>query len=95
MMLSVYLSFSLLGLVYEVFDRCLYIYERSCLLCNIVCRMLSMYSIRDEDIDSVVDQSQLSETGQSAPLQMQLPVIELLKVLIPQTILLFRVSLSS
>lgn len=41
--------------------------------------MLSMYSIRDEDIDSVVDQSQLSETGQSAPLQMQLPVIELLK----------------
>lgn len=95
MMLSVYLSFSLLGLVYEGFDRCLYIYERSCLLCNIVCRMLSMYSIRDEDIDSVVDQSQLSETGQSAPLQMQLPVIELLKVLIPQTILLFRMSLSS
>lgn len=46
-----------------------------------------MYSINDEDIDSVVDQSQLSETGQSAPLQ--LPVIELMKVLIPQTILLF------
>ncbi|KAJ8528333.1 hypothetical protein K7X08_022025 [Anisodus acutangulus] len=41
--------------------------------------MLSMYSIRDEDIDSVVDQSQLSEAGQSAPLQMQLPVIELMK----------------
>ncbi|KAK4343497.1 hypothetical protein RND71_036591 [Anisodus tanguticus] len=36
-------------------------------------RMLSMYSIRDEDIDSVVAQSQLSEAGQSAPLQMQLP----------------------
>lgn len=53
-----------------------------------------MYSIRDEDIDSVVDQSQLSETGQSAPLQMQLPVIELMKVLIPQLMLLFSVSLS-
>ncbi|CAN4094283.1 unnamed protein product [Withania somnifera] len=39
--------------------------------------MLSMYSINDEDIDSVVDQSQLSETGQSALLQ--LPVIELMK----------------
>lgn len=34
-----------------------------------------MYDIKDEDIDSVVDRSQ-----QSAPLQMQLPVIELLKV---------------
>ncbi|KAF3625102.1 Nuclear pore complex protein [Capsicum annuum] len=33
-------------------------------------KMLSMYSINDEDIDSVVDQSQLSETGQSAPLQL-------------------------
>ncbi|PHU07947.1 Nuclear pore complex protein [Capsicum chinense] len=44
---------------------------------NVICRMLSMYSINDEDIDSVVDQSQLSETGQSAPLQ--LPVIELMK----------------
>ncbi|XP_075091750.1 nuclear pore complex protein NUP205-like [Nicotiana tabacum] len=45
--------------------------------------MLSMYSIRDEDIDSVVDQSQLSEAGQSTPLQMQLqmqlPLIELMK----------------
>ncbi|KAM7512709.1 hypothetical protein LguiB_011584 [Lonicera macranthoides] len=36
--------------------------------------ILSMYDIKDEDIDSVVDRSQ-----QSAPLQMQLPVIELLK----------------
>ncbi|XP_070003798.1 nuclear pore complex protein NUP205 [Nicotiana sylvestris] len=41
--------------------------------------MLSMYSIRDEDIDSVVDQYQLSEAGQSTPLQMQLPLIELMK----------------
>lgn len=62
--------------------------------------MLSMYSIRDEDIDSVVDQSQLSEAGQSTPLQMQLqmqlPLIELMKVLLPQTTLLlyFSVSLS-
>lgn len=59
-----------------------------------------MYSIRDEDIDSVVDQSQLSEAGQSTPLQMQLqmqlPLIELMKVLLPQTTLLlyFSVSLS-
>lgn len=53
-----------------------------------------MYSIRDEDIDSVGDQSQLSETSQSALLQMQLPVIELMKVLTLQTILLFSLSLS-
>ncbi|KAK9269394.1 hypothetical protein L1049_001167 [Liquidambar formosana] len=41
--------------------------------------ILSMYDIKDEDIDSVVDRSQLSTVSQSAPLQMQLPVVELLK----------------
>ena len=38
-----------------------------------------MYDIKDEDIDLVASQSQLS-APQSTPLQMQLPVIELLKV---------------
>nr|GEW31502.1 nuclear pore complex protein NUP205 [Tanacetum cinerariifolium] len=40
--------------------------------------ILSMYDIKEEDIDLVVSQSQLS-TPQSTPLQMQLPVVELLK----------------
>ncbi|KAK1417250.1 hypothetical protein QVD17_26375 [Tagetes erecta] len=40
--------------------------------------ILSMYDIKDEDIDIVVNQSQLV-APQSTPLQMQLPVIELLK----------------
>ena len=38
-----------------------------------------MYDIKDEDIDLVASQSQLS-APQSTPLQMQLPVIELFKV---------------
>lgn len=42
--------------------------------------MLSMYDIKDEDIDSLFDQSQLSAVAQSAQLQMQLPVVELMKV---------------
>ncbi|KAG8654366.1 nuclear pore complex protein NUP205 isoform X3 [Manihot esculenta] len=37
--------------------------------------MLSMYNVQDEDVDSVVDQSQT----QSSSLEMQLPVLELLK----------------
>lgn len=41
--------------------------------------MLSMYEIEDEDIDSVVDLSQLSTGTQPSSLQMQLPVLELLK----------------
>ncbi|XP_059635097.1 nuclear pore complex protein NUP205 [Cornus florida] len=41
--------------------------------------ILSMYDIKDEDIESVLDRPQLSAIAQSAPLQMQLPVIELLK----------------
>ncbi|GKC34518.1 nuclear pore complex protein NUP205 isoform X2, partial [Tanacetum coccineum] len=41
-------------------------------------RILSMYDIKEEDIDLVASQSQLS-TPQSTPLQMQLPVVELLK----------------
>ncbi|KAL7600679.1 hypothetical protein Lser_V15G24008 [Lactuca serriola] len=40
--------------------------------------ILSMYDIKDEDIDIVATQSHLV-TPQSTPLQMQLPVIELLK----------------
>lgn len=48
---------------------------------NIMCRMLSMYDIKDEDIDSV-NTSQHSLVGQSAPLEMQLPVLELMKVLL-------------
>lgn len=41
--------------------------------------MLSMYEIEDEDIDSVVDLSQLSTGTQPSSLQMQLPILELLK----------------
>lgn len=41
--------------------------------------MLSMYEIEDEDIDSFVDLSQLSTVTQPSSLQMQLPVLELLK----------------
>uniref|UniRef100_A0A7N0VJ21 Nuclear pore complex protein NUP205 n=2 Tax=Kalanchoe fedtschenkoi TaxID=63787 RepID=A0A7N0VJ21_KALFE len=37
--------------------------------------ILSMYDIKEEDIDTVIDQS----NGQSSPLNMQLPVVELLK----------------
>lgn len=44
-----------------------------------MCRMLSMYDVTDEDIDSVADLSQPSTAGQ-APLEMQLPILELLKV---------------
>lgn len=43
-------------------------------------RILSMYNIQDEDIDSVMDQIQISSISQPSPLQMQLPLIELLKV---------------
>lgn len=42
--------------------------------------MLSMYEIEDEDVDSVVDRSQLSAVTQPSSLQTQLPVLELLKV---------------
>ncbi|RVX10961.1 Nuclear pore complex protein NUP205 [Vitis vinifera] len=38
--------------------------------------ILSMYDIRDGDIDNAGDQPQLSAVAQSAPLQMQLPVVE-------------------
>ncbi|KAI4335735.1 hypothetical protein L6164_014349 [Bauhinia variegata] len=41
--------------------------------------MLSMYDIKDEDIDGVGDQSRLSSAKESSPLQTQLPVLELLK----------------
>ncbi|CAN1216816.1 Nuclear pore complex protein NUP205 [Linum perenne] len=41
--------------------------------------MLSMYDIHDGDIDSIVSQSQLSPVAQVSQLQMQLPVLELLK----------------
>ena len=39
-----------------------------------------MYDIKDEDIDIVTDLSQFSTPTQQSPLQMQLPVLELLKV---------------
>ncbi|KAH1127098.1 hypothetical protein GLYMA_06G222100v4 [Glycine max] len=41
--------------------------------------VLSMYDIKDEDYEGVVDQSRLSATKESSPLQTQLPVLELLK----------------
>ena len=68
-----YSCFSLVLVLLPIFLLMLLLY-----LCNI-CRILSMYDIKDEDIDVVVSQSQLSTT-QSTPLQLQLPVIELLKV---------------
>lgn len=39
-----------------------------------------MYDIKDEDYEGVVDQSRLSTTKESSPLQTQLPVLELMKV---------------
>ena len=39
-----------------------------------------MYDIKDEDYQGVVDQSRLSTTKESSPLQTQLPILELLKV---------------
>lgn len=39
-----------------------------------------MYDINEEDIDVVADRSQLSTVTQPSPLQMQLPILELLKV---------------
>lgn len=41
--------------------------------------MLTMYDIQDEDIESVVDRSQLSTPTEQPVAQMQLPVVELLK----------------
>ncbi|XP_004515149.1 nuclear pore complex protein NUP205 isoform X2 [Cicer arietinum] len=41
--------------------------------------ILSMYDIKDEDYEGVVDQSRLSTTKESTLLQTQLPVLELLK----------------
>ncbi|KAG2398953.1 Nuclear pore complex protein [Vigna angularis] len=41
--------------------------------------VLSMYGIKDEDYEGVVDESRLTATKESSPLQTQLPVLELLK----------------
>ncbi|XP_022635214.1 nuclear pore complex protein NUP205 isoform X1 [Vigna radiata var. radiata] len=41
--------------------------------------VLSMYGIKDEDYEGVVDQSRLTTSKESSPLQTQLPVLELLK----------------
>ncbi|PIA65680.1 hypothetical protein AQUCO_00100883v1 [Aquilegia coerulea] len=41
--------------------------------------ILTMYEIKDEDVDCIVDQSQPPTAAQSAPLETQLPVLELLK----------------
>ena len=39
-----------------------------------------MYDINDEDIEGVVDQSRLLTAKETSTLQMQLPILELLKV---------------
>ena len=39
-----------------------------------------MYDIKEEDFEGVVDQSRLSTTKETSPIQSQLPVLELLKV---------------
>lgn len=41
--------------------------------------ILSMYDLKDDDIDHIADQSHTSSVMQPAPIQMQLPVIELMK----------------
>ncbi|XP_058074466.1 nuclear pore complex protein NUP205 [Magnolia sinica] len=41
--------------------------------------ILSMYDIKDEDIDSVFNHSQPSTVAHTSPLEMQLPILELLK----------------
>ncbi|XP_028801287.1 nuclear pore complex protein NUP205-like [Neltuma alba] len=41
--------------------------------------MLSMYDIKDEDIEGVVDQSRILTAKESSSLQTQLPILELLK----------------
>ncbi|XP_061373362.1 nuclear pore complex protein NUP205 isoform X2 [Gastrolobium bilobum] len=41
--------------------------------------ILSLYDIKDEDFEGVVDQSRLSTTKELSPLQTQIPVLELLK----------------
>lgn len=47
----------------------------------VICRILSMYDIKDEDVDNV-NASQQLVMGQSVPLELQLPVLELMKVLL-------------
>lgn len=47
-----------------------------------LCRILSLYDVVDEDVDNIIDQSQPSAVAESASFQMQLPIIELLKVCI-------------
>ncbi|MBA0604267.1 hypothetical protein Godav_016939 [Gossypium davidsonii] len=42
-------------------------------------RILRMYDIQEQDLDSVIDRSQLSAVTQPSSLQMQLPILELLK----------------
>lgn len=52
--------------------------------CNAImqmCRMLSMYDVGEEDSDAFIDESQNSLVRQSYPLHMQLPVVEIMKVL--------------
>ncbi|KAG6389301.1 hypothetical protein SASPL_150768 [Salvia splendens] len=43
--------------------------------------MLSMYDVGEEDSDAIVDESQNSSGRQSYPIHMQLPVVEIMKVL--------------
>lgn len=39
-----------------------------------------MYDVKDDDVDTVADLSQFSTPTLQSPLQMQLPILELLKV---------------
>lgn len=39
-----------------------------------------MYDIGEEDSDALADQSQLSVAGQSSLVQLQLPIVEIMKV---------------
>ncbi|KAE8687445.1 NUP205 protein [Hibiscus syriacus] len=41
--------------------------------------ILSMYDIQEQDVDNVIDRSQLSAVTQPSSIQMQLPLLELLK----------------
>lgn len=49
-----------------------------------------MYDVKEEDYEGVVDQSRISTTKESSPLQSQLPVLELLKVCLCLIFLLYK-----
>ncbi|KAG8487816.1 hypothetical protein CXB51_018635 [Gossypium anomalum] len=63
-------------------DVRMYCLETKALLNKRPQKILSMYDIQEQDIDSVIDRSQLSAVTQPSSLQMQLPILELLKEII-------------